>query len=63
MKKKNSKIDLDGSNEEDTPWYGRLILGIAILLFTIFILFLYFSFEGLLTELIPFATDVMLKFY
>ena len=48
-----NKVNLNEPNKDDAPWYGRLILGIVIILFIIFTFFFYFYIIDQLACLVP----------
>ena len=55
MKIKNS----NKPDNDDTPWYGRLILGIVLILFIIFTFFYYIYITDQLAGLVSFASAIM----
>ena len=59
MKTKNS----GEPDNDDTPWYGRLLLGIVLILFIIFTFFYYIYITDQLAGLVSFASTIMFKFF
>ena len=58
-----NKENFNKSNEDDTPWYVRLILGIVFISFLIFTFFFYFYVIDQLSRLVPSWMDINFRHY